>query len=89
MEISIAIATVELGEGIHANCRLQITTPREPQESTNSKPDLSDLSSMLKDRWKGISVAQSKPEALRAGQIRSFRISKLDHDTRTVDVELV
>ena len=36
---------------------------------------------MLKARWKGGSVTESKPEPIRAGQIRSFKIVKLDPDS--------
>ena len=49
----------------------------------------SSLSSMLKARWKGNAPAASaKPEALSEGQIRSFRIVKLDAEARKIDVEL-
>jgi small subunit ribosomal protein S1 len=44
---------------------------------------------MLKARWKGGPVTESKPEQIRAGQIRSFRISKLDQDAKTIELQLV
>jgi small subunit ribosomal protein S1 len=45
---------------------------------------------MLKARWTGGPVgAAAKPEALRAGQIRSFRISPLEPDAKKIDLELV
>jgi small subunit ribosomal protein S1 len=59
--------------------------------STEAKADLSSLSSMLTARWKG-SIASggstSKPEAASAGQIRSFRIARLDATAKKIELEL-
>jgi hypothetical protein len=45
---------------------------------------------MLKARWKGGPAAGiAKPEALHAGQIRSFRIKPLEPDARKIDLTLV
>jgi hypothetical protein len=56
---------------------------------TEAKPDLSSLSSMLKNRWQGNSpTAQSKPEPLSACQIRNFKIVKLDVEGKKIVVEL-
>jgi small subunit ribosomal protein S1 len=55
-----------------------------------SKPDLSNLSSMLKARWQGNTPASAaKPEPLSEGQIRSFKITKLDPEAKKIEVELV
>ena len=52
--------------------------------------DLSSLSSMLKARWTGGPAGTAaKPEAIRAGQIRSFRINPLEPDAKKIDLELV
>jgi small subunit ribosomal protein S1 len=54
-----------------------------------AKPDMSSLSSMLKARWQGNSpAAQAKPEALSEGQIRSFKITKLEPEAKKIEVEL-
>jgi small subunit ribosomal protein S1 len=54
-----------------------------------AKPDLSSLSSMLKARWLGNSPAASaKPEPLSEGQIRSFKITKLEPEAKKIEVEL-
>ncbi len=58
-------------------------------EQETGKADLSSLGAMLQARWKGgnsTSVA-SKPEPLRAGQVRSFRITKLDVEGKSIEVE--
>jgi small subunit ribosomal protein S1 len=47
------------------------------------------LSSMLMARWKGSAGgAPSKPEPVRAGQIRSFRITRLDPEAKAIELEL-
>jgi hypothetical protein len=44
---------------------------------------------MLKAHWKGgAGAGGSKPEAVRAGQIRNFRIAKLDLAAKKIDLEL-
>ena len=50
--------------------------------------DLSSLSSMLQSRWKsGASPTNAfKPDASSTGQIRSFRISKLDPATKKIEL---
>src|SRR5579863_5140288 len=69
----------ELGEGIHATCRAAaVKTPAPTEAPASSKADLSSLSSMLQNRWKTGSSPTPKAEPARAGQVRSFRIVKLD-----------
>jgi len=61
----------------------------EPDSPSSSKPDLSSLGSMLQARWKsGAAAGETKPESLRAGQIRKFRIAKLDPETKKIELEL-
>jgi small subunit ribosomal protein S1 len=92
-EISGGNARVELGDGINATCRLAAADPaaKLADEALQSaaKPDLSSLSSKLKAHWKGGAAAvEFKPEAPRAGQIRKFRITKLDPAAKKIDLEL-
>jgi small subunit ribosomal protein S1 len=92
---------VELGEGIQAQCRMpkqgtesdeqQATTKRDTKAVANSsaKPDLSSLGSMLQARWKsGAPASVAKPEGLRSGQVREFRIAKLDAAAKKIELEL-
>ena len=89
MEISGEQARVELGEGIHANCRIAAERAAKEKAPSESKTDLGSLSSMLKAHWKGGAAAvESKPEAVRAGQIRSFRIAKLAPAAKKIELEL-
>jgi len=105
IEQSPSLIHVELGDGIRAVCRIRMSgaaaAPSAPapapaaspkskaKAKAEAKPDLSSLSSMLKDRWKGNTPsAQAKPQAFSEGQIRSFKITKLDADSKKIEVEL-
>jgi small subunit ribosomal protein S1 len=89
-DVSGARAKVELGEGVHATCRLSAEAPREEENFKQDNVDLSSLTSMLQARWKGgQGGAGPKGEGPRSGQIRSFRISKLDAATKKIELELV
>jgi len=91
VQVDGAHVTVELGEGIRAVYRAAAASAAPA--ATAAKPagnaDLSSLSSLLSARWKGNAPAPSaKPEPLAAGQIRSFKIVKLDAETKKIEVEL-
>jgi small subunit ribosomal protein S1 len=89
IEISGAEARVELGEGIHAICRIAAESPTKEKKPVESKADLASLSSMLNARWKGgAGATASKPEAVNPGQIRSFRITRLDPAAKKIELEL-
>ena len=93
-EVSEGRARVELGEGVLATCRIPEERPAKEDKSaepapSSSKPDLSSLGSMLQTRWKsGAPASEAKPEAVRAGQIRQFRIAKLDPESKKIELEL-
>ncbi len=90
LEVSEGSARVELGEGLEGNCRIAGESGAGQTPSGEGKVDLSSLSSMLKARWTGgPSSVAAKPEGIRAGQIRSFRIKPLEPDARKIDLELV
>lgn len=83
-------ATVELGEGILSRARLTLETPAADQPQPAAQLDLSSFSSMLAARWKnGPAAKEAKSEPVRAGQIRSFRITKLDQEAKKIEVQLV
>jgi small subunit ribosomal protein S1 len=89
IEISDGHARVELGEGILGTCPILAQSPAKHEAPSESKADLSALSSMLKARWKGGAAGSAaKPEAIHAGQIRSFRIAKLDAASKKIELQL-
>ena len=79
---------VELGEGIHASCKTGSAASTTAAASAPAKADLSSLSSMLEARWKTGAGAPVKSEPARAGQVRSFRIARLDRPAKKIEVEL-
>jgi small subunit ribosomal protein S1 len=98
-EVSDERARVELGEGIAAWCALDSPTSgdeksalaQKPAESVSrgSKLDLSSLGSMLQARWKGAAAGQeSKTNAVRPGEIRKFRITQLDRETKKIELKM-
>jgi small subunit ribosomal protein S1 len=97
VEQSPTLTHIELGEGIRAICHTAYATavpvPAAPEArletKPDGKPDLSSLSSLLKARWQGNAPAASaKHEPLNPGQIRSFKIAKLDAEGKKIEVEL-
>jgi small subunit ribosomal protein S1 len=92
VEISGDSAVIELGEGIRAACRIPDTAnavksaPATPAPS--AKADLSSLTSMLQARWKGAAPSESaQPEPLAEGQVRSFKITKLNAEKKRIEIE--
>ncbi len=100
IEVADGRARVELGEGIQGSCLVREEAEKnvkakpdapssKPGAQTFPKPDLSSLGSMLQARWKGGAPAgEVKPEAVRAGQVRKFRIAKLDPAAKKIELEL-
>ena len=99
VEVSGEHARVELGEGTQANCSMKpasAVSAKGTQAKAESsfaaggaKPDLSSLGSMLQARWKGGTPATgAEPDPVRAGQIRKFRIAKLDTAAKKIELEL-
>jgi small subunit ribosomal protein S1 len=89
IEIAGEQGTVELGEGIHCQGRLVMEAAAKDQ-SQAAAPDLSSFSAMLAARWKnGPSASEAKAEPVRAGQVRSFRITMVDRGAKKIKVQLV
>jgi small subunit ribosomal protein S1 len=87
VDVSGSRVKVELGEGVTAFAKV----PEQKQEAAaaSSKADLSSLTAMLAQKWKtGGSTATADPGAVRAGQIRSFKIVNLDAVQKKIELEL-
>ena len=86
VEVSGGRAKVELGQGVIAFAR----APEQKQPTSASRPaaDLSAMTAMLSQKWKSGAGESTAPEALRAGQVRSFRITALDAAAKRIEVEL-
>jgi small subunit ribosomal protein S1 len=86
MDVSGGRAKVELGQGVTAFAKV----PEGKRESApNRAPaDLSAMTAMLSQRWKAGGGAAASPEALKAGQVRTFKITALDTGAKRIELEL-
>jgi small subunit ribosomal protein S1 len=88
-EIVGSTAKVELGEGVFAACDIVSEDAPNSEAANSSSGNVSALGSMLMARWKGGGSGGSpKPEPVREGQIRTFRIAKLDPETKKIKLAL-
>jgi small subunit ribosomal protein S1 len=88
-EVSGSFATVELGEGIRAICKLGTgAKSANAGQQSDGSADLKSLSSMLAAKWKSGTVVQAASSELTPGQVRSFRVTKLDPAAKKIEVEL-
>jgi small subunit ribosomal protein S1 len=80
---------VELGEGVIAISKAAAaSSPVKSEAAASSSVDMASLSAMLNARWKsGPESGVAKNESIRAGQVRSFRITKLDPANKKIEVE--
>jgi len=95
MEVLGGSAHVELGEKIQAMLQIPAKKAKQAASATGqpvsvpAKSDLASLGAMLQARWKsGAPVESSEPEEIRAGQVRSFRIMRLDRAANKIELEL-
>ncbi len=89
--VSAGGAKVELGEGITVPCKIASAEGQAEAQGAAASADLGSLSSMLAAKWKGgggSGGGAAKREPARAGQIRSFRIVRLDAGAKKVEIEL-
>jgi len=85
--------SVELGEGVHAN--FHVAVAEQKQEQRASSADVSALSSMLASKWKGGGAGPGpggesapKRDLPKTGQIRSFKITRLDPEKKKIEIEM-
>lgn len=84
-------ARVELGEGIFAPCHLPAPAEESQAAAPTGAVDLSSLGSLLKAKWQGAAPATNtrpKAEIPAPGQIRRFRLAKLDRDAKLIELDL-
>ena len=87
VDVSATRAKVELGEGVMAQCKLTEQKAAEAAASS-SKADISSLSAMLSQKWKAGPSAAASAKSLKAGEVRTFRITQIDAAQKRLDLEL-
>lgn len=89
ISVSGGNAQVELGEGIYGTCRVTQAIAESQQRGSSADLDLSALTSMLSARWKsGSTAGAARKGELVPGQVHSFRIRRLDSQSKQIDLEL-
>ena len=88
VEQSGGVAVIELGEGVRATCRMKDSAPQQTEKGAGAV-DLSSLTSALQARWKGQTKSPSEDrDAVQVGQVRSFRISNIEGESKKIEVEI-
>ncbi len=90
VEVTGETAKIELGDGVSALCRMSAARAQEDEGAgaVAGKADLGQLTAMLAAKWKQGRAPRAAAAALRAGEVRSFRITALDPGRRSIEVEL-
>jgi small subunit ribosomal protein S1 len=78
---------VELGEGVTAFAPVPEQQHKEAAAGAQ-KADLSSLTAMLSQKWKSGGGTADTVEAIRAGQVRSFKITQIDAEKKRIELEL-
>jgi small subunit ribosomal protein S1 len=83
-------AKVEFGDGVYGVClTASVEALGENTRGGGAAGDISSISSMLMARWKGNSQPGPRPpDPLQPGQIRQFRITRLDCESKLIEVSL-
>ena len=91
VRIKKAQAVVELGESVRGVCLIEESPASAAQASGSADASVSSLGAMLQAAWKGGGKAAGGAggEPLKAGQVRSFRVSKLDPSQKLIELILV
>ena len=84
--------TADLGEGVQAECTVAAAEAAK-QEQRSGPVDISALSSQLTNKWKGggtpaAGEAPAKRDIPREGEVRNFRITRLDAANKKLEIEL-
>jgi len=83
---------VELGEGVKGVCRLEAQQVASAEPAATGK-DVSSMSAMLAAAWKrgagGSAAAVSSAPQLKPGEVRAFKVARLDPKKRTIELALV
>ena len=90
VRVKQAQAVVELGEGIRGICQIEESLASAAPASGSAGDSVSSLGAMLQAAWKsgGKAAGAAGSEPLKAGQVRSFRVSRLDPSKKLIELIL-
>lgn len=89
IEVSGNRASVELGEGVTAICRIAKSEEKAQNGRQVTATDVSSLGAMLAAKWKQGGPATASRDEMRAGQVRTFRVAALDAAKKSIELEIV
>lgn len=82
-------AKVQLAEGVTGNCALPKAAGAATSAAGSGSVDVSSLGAMLKARWREGSGSDTDKNQVRIGQIRQFKITSMDAESKRIEVTLV
>lgn len=81
-------AVVELGEGVKGLCAIEESAAPDKQAAGSADSSVSSLGAMLQAAWKSGDKGTGVGEPLAAGQVRSFKVAKLDPSQKSIELTL-
>jgi len=81
-------AMVELGEGVKGVCAIKESSTPQTQAAESTDSSVSSLGAMLQAAWKSGDKGAGGGEPLASGQVRSFRVTKLDPSRKSIELAL-
>lgn len=88
-EVKESRAKVQLAEGVTGNCQLPKAQGASEGSTAAGKVDISSLSAMLNAKWKEGAGGDTDKNQVRVGQIRQFKITSMDPESKRIEVALV
>ena len=79
---------VELGEGVKGVCPIEESSAPQSQASGGDDSSVSSLGAMLQAAWKSGDKGSGGGEPLAAGQVRGFKVTKLDPSQKSIELTL-
>jgi small subunit ribosomal protein S1 len=89
VEVHATAAKVELGDGVSGMCRFKSAAQQAASAAANSpKADVLSATQALAARWKGGAGAPPAADVPKPGQVRKFKITRIDTVNKKIDLEL-
>ena len=89
VEVHATAAKVELGDGVSGMCRFKSAAQQAAQAAANSpKADVLSATAALAARWKGAAGSPPAADVPKPGQVRKFKITRIDTVNKKIDLEL-
>ena len=88
VEVHATGAKVELGEGVTGMCRFKSAQGAAAAAANAVKADVASATAALAARWKGAAGSAPAADVPKPGQVRKFKITRMDTVNRKIDLEM-